>query len=202
MKAFNRALICLSLAVMPSLALLLPAEAAIQRSADFTSGHNVGVGLFGLSYDYGMGPFSIGTSFSTNAMPTLVGIRLKPAVRSMWRFMEMEGLSAGVIAGLQLDPGDVGGKASLVPDLGVGMAYNFKLLDVAMALRLNLTLATANSNTLFIVPTNDNIDAPVPNALQRLTVGPQTSLELAFMPTKNLEITLGGGTWVGMRVKL
>lgn len=175
-------------------------EAAIQRSADFTQGHTVGVGMFGLSYDYGVGPFSIGSSVSSDAVYNMsYSARLRPGLRGMWRFMEMDGLSAGILAGIQFDPGTVGGRAYLTPDLGVGMAYNFRLVEIPMALRLNLTLALGNSNNTYYP---ENTDQPTPNMFQRLTIGPLSSMELAFMPTRNLEITLGGGTWLGMRVKL
>ncbi|PIQ25877.1 hypothetical protein COW36_22335 [bacterium (Candidatus Blackallbacteria) CG17_big_fil_post_rev_8_21_14_2_50_48_46] len=179
----------------------LPSQAAIQRSADFSPGNTIGVGMFGLSYDYGIGNFSLGTSFNTSMASSFSysGLRMLPSVRGMWRFMDMDGLSAGVLAGLQYDPGTVGGRAYLTPDLGVGMAYNFKLFELPMALRLNLTLALGNSyNTYY----SDVSDQPVPNLFQRLTIGPQSSLELAIMPNQNLEITFGGGTVLGMRIKL
>jgi hypothetical protein len=184
-----------------------PAQAAIQRSSDFSQGNTIGVGLFGLSYDYGVGPFSIGAAFSSDAIYSFAsGSRLRPGLRAMWRFMEIDGLSAGVLAGVQYDPGTPGGRAYLTPDLGVGMAYNFKIFDLPTALRLNLTLALSSSSTGYYFgsyPTsNSNVDEPTPNFFQRLSIGPMSSLELAFMPSPNFEITLGGGTWLGMRLKI
>lgn len=177
-----------------------PVQAAIQRSADFPQGHAIGVGMFGLAYDYGIGALSIGSSFSGDATYSLsYSARIRPALRALWRFMEMEGLSAGVLAGIQFDPGTVGGRAYLTPDLGVGLAYNFHILEIPMAFRLNLTLALGPGSRASYP---DTTDQPTPNLFQRLTIGPLSSMELALMPTQNLEITLGGGTWLGMRIKL
>jgi hypothetical protein len=196
----------LSLSLCMAALLAQPTQAAIQRSSDFSQGHAIGVGLFGLAYDYGVGPFSIGAAFSSDAVYSFsASSRLRPSVRALWRFMEQDGLSAGILAGVQYDPGSPGGRAYLTPDLGVGMAYNFKIFDLPTALRLNLTLALSNNSTNYYFgsyPTDSNTDTPTPNFFQRITIGPMSSLELAFMPSENFEITLGGGTWLGMRLKL
>lgn len=198
--------LALSFGLLLASTLAQPAHAAIQRSSDFSQGHAIGVGLFGLSYDYGVGPFSIGAAFSSDAVYSFAsGNRLRPGLRAMWRFMEIDGLSAGILGGVQYDPGTPGNRAYLTPDLGVGMAYNFKIFDLPTALRLNLTLALSASSTRYYFgsyPTDSSVDEPTPNFFQRLTIGPMSSLELAFMPSQNFEITLGGGTWLGMRLKI
>lgn len=184
-----------------------PAQAAVQRSADFEEGHGLGVGLYGLSYDYGVSWFSIGLqagsrsaaqSLYPNAYTTL-----NLSTRMLARVYQQDGLSAGVIAGLQLDPGTPGERAYLTPDLGVAIAYDFSQFEWPFVIRMNLTLALSERslNPYPSYPGNDDYSQPSPNLLQRLVFGPQTSLELAWLASKNLEITAGGGTLLGMRLK-
>jgi hypothetical protein len=199
------ALIQSLLSVTLALVVSAPAFASTQRSADFTEGSAVGIGLFGLSYDYGLGPVSLGANIGTDlASFNYYGQpALKYNARLLWRVMEMDGLSGGVLAGLQYDPGRPGGRAYLNPDLGFSVAYDFRRFDAPFALRLNVTLGVGSGATNYYPSTPDGSapDTPTANFFQRLTVGPNTSLELAYMPSDNMEITLGGGTWLGMRLK-
>lgn len=195
-------LLC-ALALLPPAA--APASAAIQRSADFSQGQTVGLGLYGLSYDYGIGFFSAGLSAQSPASLSLgnpLNSPLKPGLRLAARFFELEGLSAAVIGGLLFDPGRSGERAYLTPDLGMGIAYDFRKFNFPFALRMNLTLALSDSRNSPIVPVyGDDYVAPAGNFFQRLSFGPQTSFELAWLPTDQLEVTLGGGTLLGMRMK-
>lgn len=176
-----------------------PAQAAIQRSADFNQGSAIGIGIYGLSYDYGIGWFSAGIAAQSPASLNAgnpMNVPLKPSVRLLARFYELEGLSAGVLGGVVYDPGQPGSRAYLTPDLGLGVAYDFRQFNLPLALRLNLTLAVGDARSEYSSP-----DAPSANFFQRLMFGPQTSLELAWMPSDHLEVTLGGGTLLGMRLK-
>ena len=178
-----------------------PAPAAIQRSADFIDGHSIGLGLYGMSYDYGIGFFSAGLaaqSPSSMNFSNPLNDPLRPSLRLLGRFYQLEGLSAAVLGGLLFDPGRAGERAYLTPDLGLGIAYDFRQFNVPFALRMNLTLAISDRN-VNLYPQDTSI--PAPNFFQRLTFGPQTSLELAWLPTDHLEVTVGGGTLLGMRMK-
>ncbi|PKL75656.1 MAG: hypothetical protein CVV27_14250 [Candidatus Melainabacteria bacterium HGW-Melainabacteria-1] len=178
-----------------------PAQAAIQRSADFEDGHAIGIGLYGLSYDYGIGFFSAGLSAGSPASYSLgnpLANPLRPSLRLFARFYEQAGLSAGLFTGLNFDPGTPGERAYLIPDLGLGVAYDFRQFNLPFALRLNLSLALNDSRNRYYSPDSSY---PTPNFFQRLTFGPQTSLELAWMPSDQFEVTLGGGTLLGMRMK-
>lgn len=200
MKSIKPALLALSLVI--SALSLQPAQAAIQRSADFSEGHSVGIGLYGLSYDYGIGFFSAGLVASSAASFSLgnpFGQPIKPGLRLLGRFYQQDGLSAGVLGGLTFDPGNVGDRAYLTPDLGLGVAYDFKQFNVPVALRLNISVALGQSRSYSYYPGED--PQPQGNLFQRLMFGPNTSLELAWMPTDKLEVTLGGGTILGMRMK-
>ena len=71
MKYYLMALACASLLLTP-----FQAEAATQRSADFSQGNTVGIGLFGLSYDYGLGPVSLGFDSNSKLTSSLVNAYL------------------------------------------------------------------------------------------------------------------------------
>lgn len=194
----------LSFALLASLVMANEAQASIQRSADFAQGNTIGLGLFGLSYDYGLGPISLGL-MATTPLPTIPGLSnnsyqpyLKLSTRAVWRMFESDNLSAGLLVGLEYDPGNPGSRSWLTPDVGFAVAYGFKIFEVPIALRLNVTVA-ASRNTQYYSDL-DTTSLPSRNFLQQLTVGPNTSLELAFKPNENLELTLGGGTVVGMRL--
>lgn len=203
--------ICLSF--LMALASPLPVQAALQRSADFSQGSTIGVGLFGLGYDYGLGPFSLGLtattplpnlsnlafgSYSMHASSSFTGYQpyLKLSTRALWRLFESDGLSAGFLVGLEYDPGSPGSRSWLTPDVGFSMAYGFEFWELPMALRLNVTIAPARTSAYLDSDTN----LPPRTFLQQLSIGPNTSLELAVKPNDNLEITLGGGTLLGMRL--
>lgn len=184
---------------LPVLLLAPPAEAAIQRSADFDNGSSLGLGLYGLAYDFGWEFLSIGLSAAsptTTGNPLTSPLRLN--TRVLGRFYQAEGLSAAVLAGVTLDPGSPGSRAYLTPDLGLSIGYDFREFDVPFAVRLNLSLAVSQQTG---VQYGWQDPQPASNFLQRLTFGPQTSLEVAWMPNDNLELTLGGGTLLGMRLK-
>ncbi|MEZ0368602.1 MAG: hypothetical protein ACAI44_05865 [Candidatus Sericytochromatia bacterium] len=194
----------LALSVLTGLGagLCAPSHAAIQRSADFTEGQTIGLGLYGLSYDYGIGFFSAGLaiqSASSSNLSNPFNNPLKPGLRLVGRIYQQEGLSASVLGGLLFDPGFSGDRPLLTPDLGLGIAYDFRqVFQMPFALRMNLTLGFSDGRNRY-TPIDES--TPTPNFFQRLSFGPQTSLELAWIPTDHLEVTLGGGTLLGMRLK-
>lgn len=191
--------ICSSIFILAALS--PQALAATQRSADFDAGNTVGLGLYGLSYDYGLGWFSVGLAAQSSVASTLGNPLADPiqlSTRMAGRFYEEEGLSAAVIAGLYFDPGQPGSRAYLTPDLGLSVAYDFREHNFPFALRLNLSLAISDRTSYY--PVSEDY-APKSNFFQKLSFGPGTSLELAWMPTDNFEVTLGGGTLLGMRLK-
>lgn len=190
-------------ALMLSLSLASNARAAIQRSADFSQGSSLGLGLYGLSYDYGLSAFSAGLAIQSPASGSLgnpLADALRLNLRLAGRFYQQDGLSMAVIGGVLYDPGRSGDRSYLIPDLGLGLAYDFRNFQIPFALRLNLTLA-ANDTRNRSFPTDPSGAIDAPNFLQSLSFGPQTSIELAWLPTDNLEVTLGGGTLLGMRFK-
>ncbi|MGV3523275.1 MAG: hypothetical protein ACO1RX_03575 [Candidatus Sericytochromatia bacterium] len=183
------------------LCLTLPAQAAIQRSADFSAGQTLGLGLYGASYDYGIGGFSAGLAISGNVSSSLLPDTynpLKSSLRLMGRFYQQDGLSAAVLGGVQFDPGIPGNRAYLTPDLGVGVAYDFRQFEAPFVVRLNVSLALREDR--FYASPGPEAVTQSGNFFQRLGFGPQTSLELAWLPSDNLEVTLGGGTLLGMRL--
>lgn len=187
-----------------SIGISQPAQASIQRSGDFENGHTLGVGLYGVAYDYGWEFLSVGLSASSSPAATLgnpLSDPLQLSARVLGRFYQQEGLSAAVLAGLQLDPGQPGNRAYLTPDVGLAVGYDFREFDVPFAVRFNLSLAVSQQVNSFYPSYPGEEAPPVGNFLQRVTFGPSTSLEVAWMPSDKLEFTLGGGTLLGMRLK-
>jgi hypothetical protein len=204
--------------VAPSLLGFLPrVQAATQRSADFTPGNTVGIGLFGLSYDYGLGPVSLG--FDSNARLNSAlsmygggggfgGNTLKFSTRGLWKVMETEKITGAFIVAAHYDPGDIGrNNAAFVPEVGFSMAY--RILDTPFLIRLNTTVGYNSTLKGTVYPDYSAGPSDMPteptevdaNFLQKFGVGPGTSFELAYQPDENSEITLGGGSLVGMRLK-
>jgi hypothetical protein len=176
-----------------------PVQAAIQRSADFSEGQTLGIGLYGIAYDYSawnvsVGAYAVSKQYGSNLTPIFdqspdLGLRF--AARSY----EQDGLSVGWIGGIHVSSQNtynntINGyqqRGLLTPDLGMSVAYGFNLWELPLAFRLNLTLGFS------LLERGD--------VLQRLQFGPQTGLEVAWQPRKDLEVTLGGGTLMGMRLK-
>lgn len=204
------------------LGLALPATAATQRSADFSQGNTVGIGLVGLSYDYGLGPVSLG--FDSNSRltsdlgvynSTYGGIdgNLKFSTRALWKVMDTEKFTGAFIAAAHYDPGAIGrDNASFIPEAGFSIAY--RILDSPFLIRLNTTVGYHSNLKATVYPDNyynpgyggsDTADMEPreveANFLQKFGVGPGTSFELAYQPDENSEITLGGGSLIGMRLK-
>ena len=193
------------------------AQAATQRSADFSQGSTVGIGLFGLSYDYGLGPVSLG--FDSNSKLTsgigiygsgMSGNILKFSTRGLWRVMETEKFTGAFIAAAHYDPGDIGqNNPVFFPEAGFSIAY--RILDSKFLIRLNTTVGYNSTLKGTVYPTYapDNLEMTAheeakeveASFLQKFGVGPGTSFELAYQPDENSEITLGGGSLIGMRLK-
>lgn len=176
-----------------------PTQAAIQRSADFSEGNSLGIGLYGIAYDYSLWNVSLGAY----AMTKQYGSNLTPildqspelGLRFLARSYERDGLSVGWVGGLHVSSykdysgvtQDYRQRSTLTPDVGMSVAYGFDLFEMPLALRMNLTLGFS------LLEGGD--------FFQRLKFGPQTGLELAWQPREDLEVTLGGGTLLGMRLK-
>ncbi len=195
----SRRLFVSALGALAYLSSLAPAHAAIQRSADFSEGHALGIGLYGIAYDYSMwgvsaGAYAVTKQYSSSLTPIFeqspeLGLRL------LARSYDKDGLSVGWVGGLHVssrtDYSDViqdsRQRNILTPDLGLSVAYGFNLWEMPLALRMNLTLGFS------LLERGD--------FFQRLKFGPQTGLELAWQPRQDLEVTVGGGTLLGMRLK-
>lgn len=180
------------------------ALAATLPTADFRPGHTMGVGLAGLSYDYGFSGVSLGASVASANYNNLSNPQIRLGTRAMVRFLQQQDLSAAVVGGVVFDPGYVGGRSYLVPDLGIGVGYRFTLWNLPLALRFNVTLtAEQGQNNPYYgpqpMPTDPNMVPPRGNFLQRLAIGPNTMVGLAYMPSENLEVTVGAGTLIGVR---
>jgi hypothetical protein len=201
MRLFHRIACCLALG-LGALAPTLNAEAATLGTADFRPGQTIGVGLAGLSYDFAFPRVDLGASLSTNNWSSPAQGRMLIGTRGLVRFLEQRDLSAALVGGVLFDPGFAGDRSYLVPDLGLGVAYRFNLAGFPLALRFNVTLTVDQGQTQpYPVPVSPEgtITQPRGNVLQRLTTGPNTMVGLAYMPTDNMEITVGGGTLVGVR---
>ena len=186
-----------TLAAIAGMVLLsMPSEAAVRDRIDMPQGNNVSVGLFGLSYDYSISNFSIGTFIS--GMDNKFQGNVNLGLRTHYKFFEANNLCAGVIAGVVFDPGTAYQyeRGNFTPDIGVGVAYHFE--DIGINLRLNLTFASSRNN---YYPVASNSDEQIsPNFLQTITIGPNTSFELGYKLNEQSELTIGGGSYVGIRM--
>ena len=180
------------------------ARAATQLSADLEAGHRLGLGLMGAAYDLGLGPMGLGFAINTREPQSLLtgnfrteNMQLRYSLRGMWRIAEIESLSMGVLAGIHLDPGRAGERPGLTPEVGMGVAWDLRTFDLPFAVRLNLSVGI---NPYRPQPWQQN--DPPPTLLQRLGLGPASALEAAWFVNEHTEVTLGGGTLIGLRLKI
>lgn len=191
-----------------ALALAPAASAATLPGADMHPGQAIAAGVLGASYDY------------TFPSGTLVGVvlgnhdivgtasRLKLGGRIYQQIHAKDGLSAAVIGGLELDPGVQGGRAYLVPDLGVGLAYRFAWA-MPLTVRVAFTAtydqgqrsAYYGSYGTYLPTTPDVGTSSLGSVLQRVTWGPNTTIGVGLEVSPGFELTLGSGNWVGMRLR-
>lgn len=194
------------LAGLGSMALAPTAHAVTAPIADVSTGQMLGVGLAGLSWDYGWQNHALGLEIrSTSPFPTGPQDRFLLGSRGVWKIGGTSDFSVAAVGGIQLDPGVPGNRAYLVPDAGLGVSYRVKVGDMSVALRFNvtLTLDQGQSNGVMPYPVYpDGYSTPVSgNLLQRLTLGPNTTLAVALRPEDRYEITVGGGTLLGLRLR-
>lgn len=191
----SKLLIALSLVLSTSW--FQPAQAALNSHMDSENGHTLSIGVFGLSYDYTYENFSIGTSFNTQQYQLLptpnygYGSNFNANLRSTWKWLKTDDLTLGLVGGATVISGSPGERSYFQPDLGLGMAYQFSLWNLPMALRLNIAWTIQE----------DNEYNQATNILQRIGLGPSSGIEFAMKPAENMEITLGGGSILGMRLK-
>jgi hypothetical protein len=194
------------LSALALLLLALPAEAQMMPSADLQAGHTLGLGFAGMAYDYGLGGrYGLGGSLSAPLWQS-GGAWMKLDARTQARFIDESDFKAAAIAGLRLDPGGLGQRSYLIPDAGIGVAYTRELWGVPLTLRLNVTLTIDQGQTGNFPTGVAGVDGipydstmPRPNLLQRLTFGPNTNVALAAKLSDRFELSLGGGTIVGLR---
>jgi hypothetical protein len=187
---------------------VVPAEATTMAAADFRPGSTLGLGLAGCAYDYAWQQFDLGTTLTADLSQSVSFGHLVLGTRGLWRFLDRPEFVAALIGGVQLDPGQSGGRSYVVPDVGLGVAYRTSYNGVPLAFRLNLTVTVDQGQSLVVQPVATPItynqgfvDVPAarPNLLQRLTLGPNANLGLGVAVGDRLELTLGGGTLAGLR---
>lgn len=197
----------LGLAGIGTLALAPTAQAVTAPIADVSTGHMLGVGLAGLSWDHGWQNQALGLEIrSSSPFPTGSQDRFLLGSRGVWKIGGTSDFSVAAVGGIQLDPGVPGNRAYLVPDAGLGVSYRVKVSDMSIALRFNVTLTLDQGQNTSAVPYSvypgGYFPTPVSrNLLQRLTLGPNTTLSVALRPEDRYEITLGGGTLLGLRLR-
>lgn len=194
-----------ALATALALSISAPAVAATAPVADFAPGQTLGIGVSGLSWDYGFSKASLGVQIVGRNPTGGSDNRFIGSARGVWRFANLDELQVGALAGVAFDPGVIGGRSYLVPDLGVTAAYRFVLLQFPLIARFNVSLTVDQGQNGYAYPgfaSSDNSMAEVPrgNLLQRLVLGPNTAVSLAYAPDDRYQLVLGGGTIVGLRV--
>lgn len=203
--------------IMPRLAPILaflalawaaPAQAATAPVADFRGGQTLGIGLAGVSWDYGWNRVALGAQIGNpSAWGASYNSRIKAGTRVMYRFLDAQDIKVASLAGLEFDPGYPGGRSYLVPDVGLGVAYTFRLNDVPITARFNVSLTVDQGQQSGAMPTpaiyspDGAVDlTPRGNVFQRLTLGPNTMIGVGLTAMERYELTIGGGTLVGLRI--
>jgi hypothetical protein len=183
-----------------------PAVASTAPVADFQPGQTLAVGLSGVSWDHAWPASSVGLELRNTAPLPGGGSRFLAGGRGQLRLVEIDRLKVATLVGVQLDPGVTGGRAYIVPDVGLAVSYGFNLWQLSLALRFNVSLTVDQGQGGGVMP----LGAPAPgmpyapslgNVFQRLTLGPNTTLSLALTPSDRYELTIGGGTLLGLRVR-
>lgn len=194
------------------LAVMLPAPAmaATAPVADFAPGQTLGIGLAGVSWDYGINRLALGAQIGN---PSAWGggwnSRIRAGARATYRFLDAQDIKVASLAGVEFDPGVPGGRSYLVPDVGLGVAYTFRWNDVPLTARFNVSLTVDQGQQQGALPTpaiyspdGSVYDAtPRGNVFQRLILGPNTMIGVGLTAMERYELTLGGGTLVGLRIR-
>lgn len=191
------------------LATQAPALAATAPVADFRAGQALGIGLAGVSWDYGFNRLAIGGQIGNpSAWGGSMNGRIKAGTRATWRFLDAQDIKVASLFGVEFDPGVPGGRSYVVPDVGLGVAYTFKWNDVPITARFNVSLTVDQGQQqgnmpmpALYSPDGGGVDlAPRGNVFQRLILGPNTMLGIGLTAMDRYELTLGGGTLVGLRI--
>jgi len=178
--------------------LVQPALASVEARAGLPTGLHVGVGLTGVSTDLALGPISLGGAVASSYMGSgPFGTALNPSARLVWTVRGGDGLSAGLVAaGTSMltyppyapDPNKPPQTARvLIGDVGLAVSYRY---DFPYFFGRPLPI-TFSPTVTFMLDENGNVK-----------FGPQTNLEVALRFTPEAELTVGGGTAVGLRFKL
>jgi hypothetical protein len=185
-----------------------PALAVTEPIADVQPGQMLGVGLSGLSWDYGWQTHALGLEIrNTSYFPAMPQDRFLLGSRGVWKLGGTSDFAVSAVGGIQLDPGVPGNRAYLIPDAGLGVSYRLKMGDITLALRFNVTLTLDQGQNQQNYPypiygSPDGYGVPVTgNLLQRLTTGPNTMLSIALRPDDRYEITAFGRTLLGLRFR-
>ena len=191
----------------------VPARAATMCSADFKPGVTLGLGYAATSLDVAAGNVEGGLvlSSSDNAFAGSFGSpHMIYAGRVLGRFVDNGTIALAGLAGVQLDPGSQGAAAVFTPDVGLAAAYRVTAWGLPMVVRLALSVGPlpGQSQALYGSPqVYDPTNPLLPQSqsstwLQNIGLGPNTTVGVAVDLGKNLEVTLGGGTAVGLRYTL
>ena len=196
------------LAATLALAWQAPALAATAPVADFRPGQTLGIGLAGVSWDYGWDRLALGAQIGNpSAWNNSWNSRIKAGTRATFRFLDAQDIKVASLVGVEFDPGVPGGRSYVVPDVGLGVAYTFKWNDVPLTARFNVSLTVdqgqqqGNMPMPAIYSPDDGFGAaPRGNVFQRLMLGPNTMLAFGLTAMERYELTIGGGALVGLRI--
>lgn len=185
------------------LLLAQPAVAAAEARSGLPTGLHLGVGLTGASADLALGPVSVGGAVTSSYMGMgPFGTTLNPSARVVWTVRGGDGLSVGLVGAgtsmLGYPPVPANTKdgvvysppqpvRTLIGDAGVAVSYRY---DFPNFFGRPLPI-TFSPTVTFMLDENGNVK-----------FGPQTNLEVAVRFTPEAELTVGGGTAVGLRFKL
>ncbi|MBO9542210.1 hypothetical protein J7643_16600 [bacterium] len=199
MKAAHATLARFALAMLAAGAastFAMPAEASVQARAGLDQGLNLGLGMTGASLNLTAGPITVGGAVtSASVYYGSVGTSLTPAAHLVYTVRDTGTIAFGLLGaytGVQTyasTPVGVAPEPVVIPvgEAGLALSYRYDFPNF-----FGRSLPITFSPTVTFMTDDKGM----------VKFGPHTSLEVAARFTPEAELTVGGGTIVGVRFRL
>lgn len=177
--------------------LALPAEASVQARAGLPQGLNLGLGMTGAGLNVTAGPVTLGGSVtSASVYYGSVGTTLTPAAHLVYTVRDHSGIAFGLF-GAYTGVQTYGAPA---PDGSAGVPVVIPVGEAGLALSYRYDFPFFFGRSLPII-FSPNVTFMADDK-GMVKFGPHTGLELSAQFTPEAELTLGGGTIIGVRFRL
>ncbi|HEY9899802.1 MAG TPA: hypothetical protein V6D00_11520 [Pantanalinema sp.] len=187
----------LTLAFLATGVLALPAQASVQARAGLEQGLNLGLGMTGAGLNVSAGPVTLGGSVtSASVYYGSVGTALTPSAHLVYTVRDTGAIAFGLVGAYTAvqtyGPPKLDGTASeplVIPvgEAGLALSYRYDFPHF-----FGRALPITFSPTVTFMADDKGM----------VKFGPHTSLEVSARFTPEAELTLGGGTIIGVRFRL